>query len=75
MKRRSFLSRLLGIPLLSPLIGLVPACEEPKRFWAGTTIPRSDPIGYQYSYYFVNSADERVTACSGVNDWTSNGQA
>jgi hypothetical protein len=74
MKRRNFLSSLLGIPLIARFL---PAAEAPKIFWAGTTIPRSEPIpqGYHYAYHFMNVASENVRLRSGMNDWTVNGQA
>ena len=47
MKRRNFLSSLLGIPLIARFL---PAAEAPKTFWAGTTIPRSEPMPISYWY-------------------------
>jgi len=59
MERRSFLSSLLGIPLLARFL---PVAEKPKVFWAGTTVPRTEvaPGIYQYTVHYVNAEGEIV---------------
>ena len=69
MERRSFLSSLLGIPLLARFL---PVAEKPKVFWAGTVVPRSEPMPYSYTICYVNAEDEIISSPH-PQSWTTNG--
>ena len=60
MKRRNFLAMLGLAPVAAVIAKTAP---KPKTFWAGTTIPRGEPLpahlrGYVYNYCFVNGKGE-----------------